>query len=138
MGSAMSHKIFVNLPVKDLEKSKAFFTKMGFTFNQQFTDDTAACMVITDDIYSMLLTHDKFRQFTDREIAGPKVLEVMTALSADNRDEVNRLVDAAVSVGGREKRPAQDYGFMFMRSFEDLDGHVWEIFWMDPAHVQQN
>ena len=134
----MSHKIFVNLPVKDLEKSKAFFTKMGFTFNQQFTDDTAACMVITDDIYSMLLTHDKFRQFTDREIAGPKVLEVMTALSADNRDEVNRLVDAAVSVGGREKRPAQDYGFMFMRSFEDLDGHVWEIFWMDPAHVQQN
>ena len=134
----MSHKIFVNLPVKDLEKSKAFFTKMGFTFNQQFTDDTAACMVITDDIYSMLLTHDKFRQFTDREIAGPKVLEVMTALSADSRDEVNRLVDAAVSVGGKEKRPAQDYGFMFMRSFEDLDGHVWEIFWMDPAHVQQN
>lgn len=134
----MSHKIFVNLPVKDLEKSKAFFSKMGFTFNQQFTDDTAACMVITDDIYSMLLTHDKFRQFTDREIAGPKVLEVMTALSANNRDEVNRLVDAAVSVGGKEKRPAQDYGFMFMRSFEDLDGHVWEIFWMDPAHVQQN
>ena len=134
----MSRKIFVNLPVKDLEKSKAFSSKMGFTFNQQFTDDTAACMVITDDIYSMLLTHDKFRQFTDREIAGPKVLEVMTALSADNRDEVNRLVDAAVSVGGREKRPAQDYGFMFMRSFEDLDGHVWEIFWMDPAHVQQN
>lgn len=138
MGTVMSHKIFVNLPVKDLEKSKAFFSKMGFTFNQQFTDDTAACMVITEDIYSMLLTHDKFRQFTDREIAGPKVLEVMTALSADNRDEVNRLVDAAVSVGGKEKRPAQDYGFMFMRSFEDLDGHVWEIFWMDPAHVQQN
>ena len=134
----MSRKIFVNLPVKDLEKSKAFFGKLGFTFNPQFTDQTAACMVISEDIYAMLLTHDKWRQFTDREIAGPKVLEVMTCLSADNRDEVNRLVDAAVSAGGEEKRPAQDYGFMFMRSFEDLDGHVWEFAWMDPAHIQQS
>ena len=133
----MSRKIFVNLPVKDLEKSKAFFAKMGLTFNPQFSDDTAACMVISEDIYSMLLTHDKFRQFTDREIAGPKVLEVMTALSADSRDEVNRLVDAALSAGANEKRPAQDYGFMFMRSFEDLDGHVWEFVWMDPAQIQK-
>ena len=132
----MSRKIFVNLPVKDLEKSKAFFAKMGFTFNPQFSDETAACMVISEHIYSMLLTHPKFKQFTDREIAGPKVLEVMTALSADSRDEVNKLVDAAVSAGGKEPRPPQDYGFMFMRSFEDLDGHVWEILWMDPAHVQ--
>ncbi|MFO0990938.1 MAG: VOC family protein [Hyphomicrobiales bacterium] len=134
----MSRKIFVNLPVNNLEKSKAFFGKLGFTFNTQFTDETAACMVISEDIYAMLLTHDKWRQFTDREIAGPKVLEVMTCLSADNRDEVNRLVDAAVSAGGEEKRPAQDYGFMFMRSFEDLDGHVWEFAWMDPAHIQQS
>lgn len=134
----MSRKIFVNLPVKDLEKSKAFFGKLGFTFNPQFTDQTAACMVISEDIYAMLLTHDKWRQFTDREIAGPRVLEVMTCLSANNRDEVNRFVDAAVSAGGKEKRPAQDYGFMFMRSFEDLDGHVWEFAWMDPAHIQQS
>ena len=134
----MSRKIFVNLPVKDLEKSKAFFGKLGFTFNPQFTDQTAACMVISEDIYAMLLTHDKWRQFTDREIAGPRVLEVMTCLSANNRDEVNRFVDAAVSAGGKEMRPAQDYGFMFMRSFEDLDGHVWEFAWMDPAHIQQS
>ena len=134
----MSRKIFVNLPVKDLEKAKAFFAKLGFTFNPQFTDETAACMVISEDIHSMLLTHDKFRQFTDREIAGPKVLEVMTALSADNRDEVNRLVDAALAGGAKEPRPPQDYGFMFMRSFEDLDGHVWEILWMDPAQIQQS
>jgi predicted lactoylglutathione lyase len=85
----------------------------------------------------MLLTHEKFKQFTDREIAGSKVLEVMTALSAESREEVNRFVDAAVAAGGKEKRPAQDYGFMFMRSFEDLDGHVWEFVWMDPAQVQQ-
>jgi len=137
MGTIMNRKIFVNLPVKDLDKSKAFFAKLGFTFNPQFTDDTAACMVISEDIFSMLLTHDKFRQFTDREIAGPKMIEVMTALSADSRDEVNKLTDAAVAAGATEKRPAQDYGFMFMRSFEDLDGHVWEIVWMDPAQIQQ-
>jgi predicted lactoylglutathione lyase len=137
MGAVMSRMIFVNLPVKDLEKSKAFFGKLGFTFNPQFTDDTAACMVISEHIFTMLLTHEKFKQFTDREIAGAKVLEVMTALSATSRDEVNKFVDAAVAAGGTEKRPARDYGFMFMRSFEDLDGHVWEFVWMDPAHVQQ-
>src|SRR5262245_51525085 len=114
----MSRKIFVNLPVKDLDRSKAFFGKLGFTFNAQFTDETAACMVISEDIFSMLLTHKKFKEFTDRDIAGPKVLEVMTALSADSRDEVNKLVDAAVAAGGKEPRPAQDYGFMFMRTFE--------------------
>ena len=134
----MSRKIFVNLPVKDLEKSKAFFAKLGFTFNPQFTDDTAACMVISEDIFSMLLTHDKWRQFTDREIAGPKVLEVMTCLSAESREEVNRFVDAGVAAGAKENRPAEDYGFMFMRSFEDLDGHVWEFVWMDPAQIQQS
>jgi predicted lactoylglutathione lyase len=133
----MSRKIFVNLPVKDLDKSKAFFGKLGFTFNPQFSDETAACMVISEDIFSMLLTHKKFKQFTDRDIAGPKVLEVMTALSADSRDEVNKLVDAAVAGGGKEPRPPQDYGFMFMRSFEDLDGHIWEIVWMDPAQIQK-
>lgn len=133
----MSRKIFVNLPVKDLDKSKAFFGKLGFTFNPQFSDETAACMVISEDIFSMLLTHEKFKQFTDRDIAGPKVLEVMTALSAESRDEVNKLADAALAGGGKEHRPPQDYGFMFLRSFEDLDGHVWEIVWMDPAQIQK-
>jgi len=133
----MNRKVFVNLPVKDLEKSKAFFAKLGFTFNPQFTDETAACMVISEEIYSMLLTHDKFKQFTDRNIADPKDLEVMTALTCDSREEVNKFVDAARGAGAREPRAAQDYGFMFMRAFEDLDGHVWEFVWMDPAAIQK-
>jgi len=137
MGAVMNRKVFVNLPVKDLEKSKAFFAKLGFTFNPQFSDETAACMVISEEIYSMLLTHQKFKQFTDRNIAGPKDLEVMTALTCDSRDEVNKFVDAALAAGAREPRPPQDYGFMFMRAFEDLDGHVWEFVWMDPAAIQK-
>ena len=133
----MPSKIFVNLPVKDLDKSKAFFGKLGYTFNPQFTDETAACMVISDDIYSMLLTEAKFKEFSKKPIADAhKTTEVLIALSMDSKDEVNRVVDAAIKAGGREARDPQDYGFMFLRSFSDLDGHVWEILWMDPKHVQ--
>jgi predicted lactoylglutathione lyase len=132
----MTTKIFVNLPVKDLAKSMAFFKTLGWTFNPQFTDDTAACMVISDDIYAMLLTHDKFKQFTDRKIADGGSVEVLTALSVGSKDEVNRIADAALKSGGKEAKPPQDYGFMQMRSFLDLDGHHWEILYMDPAHVQ--
>ena len=133
----MPSKIFVNLPVKDLDKSKAFFGKLGYTFNAQFTDATAACMVITDDIYAMLLTEAKFKEFSKKPIADAhKTTEVLIALSMDSKDEVNRVVDAAIKAGGGEARDPQDYGFMFLRSFSDLDGHVWEIFWMDPKHVQ--
>jgi predicted lactoylglutathione lyase len=133
----MPSKIFVNLPVKDLDKSKAFFGKLGYTFNAQFTDATAACMVITDDIYAMLLTEAKFKEFSKKPIADAhKTTEVLIALSMDSKDEVNRVVDAAIKGGGSEARDPQDYGFMFLRSFNDPDGHVWEILWMDPKHVQ--
>ena len=130
-------KIFVNLPVKDLEKSMTFFKALGFTFNAQFTDETAACMVISDDIFAMLLTHDKFKQFTPKAIADASLTsEVLTALSADSKDEVNKMVDAALKAGGQKLREPQDYGFMYERSFQDPDGHIWEIIWMDPANVK--
>ena len=133
----MATSIFINLPVKDLETSKAFFGKLGWTFNPQFTDETAASMVISDSIYAMLLTHDKYRQFTDKAIADTtKTSAVLIALSVDSPADVNRIVDAALAAGASQPKPPQDYGFMQMRTFEDLDGHHWEILWMDPAHVQ--
>ena len=134
----MSTKIFVNLPVKNLDKSKEFFGKLGYSFNAQFTDDTAACMVISEDIYAMLLTHAKFREFTSKAIAdATKTTEVLVCLSAESRDRVNELVDRAVTAGATVTRDPQDYGFMFGRSFNDLDGHIWEIIWMDPSFVQK-
>jgi predicted lactoylglutathione lyase len=108
----MSTKIFVNLPVKDLAKSMAFFKSLGWTFNPQFTDDTAACLVISDDIYAMLLTHEKFKQFTDKKIADGGSVEVLTALGVDSKDEVNRIADAALKAGGKQAKPPQNYGFM--------------------------
>ncbi len=133
----MISNIFVNLPVKDLEKSKAFFEAIGCTINKQFTDETAASIVIGSNIFAMLLTHDKYRQFTSKEIANANTTsEVLIALGADSKEDVTRIVDAAVKAGGRESRPAQDYGFMKLRTFEDLDGHHWEVLYMDPNHVQ--
>lgn len=135
----MNKKIFVNLPVKDLNKSIEFFKKLGFTFNPKFTDETAACMVISDDIYAMLLTEAKFREFTPKQVAdSSKITEVITCLSEESREKVNELVDKALKAGGTETRPAQDYGFMFGRSFNDLDGHIWEIMWMDESGMEQN
>src|SRR6478752_8497941 len=114
----MSTKIFVNLPVKNLDKSKAFFASLGYTFNAQFTDETAACMVISDDIYAMLLTEDKFRQFTPRPVSdASKATEVLVCLSAESRDKVNDLVDKAMAAGASSVMPPMDYGFMFGRSF---------------------
>jgi uncharacterized protein len=134
----MSTKIFVNLAVKDLIKSMDFFSKLGYTFNKQFTDDTAACMVISEDIYTMLLTETKFKSFTPKQVAdASKATEVMTALSAESREKVNEMVDKALKAGATETRPAEDYGFMFGRSFNDLDGHIWEYIWMDESHVQK-
>lgn len=132
----MSTKIFVNLPVKNLKKSMDFFKALGWTFNPQFTDDTAACLVISEDIYSMLLTHEKFAEFSDKTIADSTTVEALVAISVDSKAEVNRLVDAAIKAGAKEAKPPQDYGFMQLRSFLDLDGHHWEILYMDPAHVQ--
>ena len=133
----MARKIFVNLPVQDLQRSLAFFAALGFAFNKQFTDDTAACMVIADDIYAMLLTHAKFREFTRKAIAdATEVTEALTCLSADSKAEVDRLADAALASGGTEAREPMDYGSMYGRSFQDPDGHIWEVIWMDPSHVQ--
>jgi predicted lactoylglutathione lyase len=134
----MPTKIFVNLPVKDLDKSKEFFGKLGFSFNPQFTDETAASMVISDDIYAMLLTHRKFKEFTKKEIAdATKTTEVLIALSMDSRDEVNAFVDKALASGATKAREPADHGFMFERSFNDLDGHIWEIFHMDMSAFPQ-
>jgi predicted lactoylglutathione lyase len=128
----MATKIFVNLPVKDLNKSMDFFKEIGYSFNPQFTDETAACMVITEDIYAMLLTHAKFKEFTKKEIAdATKTTEVLTCLSTDSKDQVNELVDNALKAGATEARDPEDYGFMYSRSFNDLDGHIWEVLRMD-------
>lgn len=134
----MATSIFVNLPVKDLEKSKQFFSKLGYTFNQQFTDEKAACMVISDTIYAMLLSEPFFKGFIpNKEIADTtKTKEVLTALSTDSRQQVDDMADKAIAAGGKQFREPEDHGFMYARSFEDLDGHVWEVIWMDPGHVQ--
>jgi predicted lactoylglutathione lyase len=135
----MPTKIFVNLPVKDLKKSMSFFKTLGYGFNEQFTDETAACMVIAEDIYAMLLTEAKFKDFTRKPVAdATKVTEVLTALLVESRARVDALVDTALKAGATEAREAMDYGFMYGRSFNDLDGHIWEIIHMDPGHVQQS
>ncbi|RSS62868.1 glyoxalase [Streptomyces sp. WAC07061] len=133
----MSQMIFVNLPVKDLDATKAFWEKLGYSFNPQFTDHTAACMVVSDSIFAMLLTEEKFKEFATKPVAdASKTTEVMVALSADSREKVDEVVDAAVAAGAVEPRPVMDLGFMYGRAFEDLDHHVWEFVWMDPAAVQ--
>lgn len=132
----MGTKIFVNLPVKNLDKSKAFFIDIGFKINQQFTDNTAACIVITEEIYAMILTYEKFKEFTHKEIVDAnKATEVLTCLSFDTKEKVHELVDNAIAAGATETRAPQDYGFMIGRSFNDPDGHIWEIIWMDPAGI---
>jgi uncharacterized protein len=134
----MNTKIFVNLPVKDLSRSVDFFKKLGYTFNPQFSDETAVCMVISDDIYAMLLTYDKFKSFSKKEITDTsKSSEVIIALSANSIEEVNSIADKAISAGGTVTRPPEEYGFMFGRSFNDPDGHFWEVYWMDPDYVQK-
>jgi uncharacterized protein len=134
----MATSIFVNLPVKNLEKTKTFFSNLGYTFNQQFTDDKAACLVISDNIYAMLITEPFFKTFIpNKEISdATKSTEVLVALSADSRQQVDDLANKAIAAGGRNFRDAEDHGFMYARSFEDLDGHVWEVLWMDPRHLQ--
>ncbi|WP_137390202.1 VOC family protein [Rhodoligotrophos defluvii] len=132
----MNTKIFVNLPVSDLDRSMGFFKTLGYSFNPQFTNEEAACMVISEHIYAMLITKPRFKDFTKKEIAdATKTTEVLIALSAESRDAVNRLVDTALASGATEALPPQDHGFMFVRSFNDPDGHIWEILWMDPAAV---
>lgn len=130
----MSKKIFINLPVADLQKSIDFYTTIGFTNNPTFTDETAACMVLTEEIYVMLLTHSKFSEFTNKKIIEAKnTAGVINSLSVDSVDEVNAMVDSAVKAGGNEPSPQKDYGFMIQRCFEDLDGHLWGVLYMDMS-----
>lgn len=130
----MPKMIFVNLPVADLAKSKAFYEAIGFVNEPRFTDDTAAAMQWSDTIVVMILTHPKWQSFTDRPIAAPGSSEVALCINLDSRDEVNAMHDTAAANGGTaDVNTAQDHGFMFSRSFTDPDGHVWEPMWMDPA-----
>lgn len=134
----MGTKIFVNLPVKDLNKSKEFFAKLGFAFNPQFTNQNAACMIISEDNYAMLLVESFFKTFTKKEIVDAKKnTEVLIALSAENKAKVDETLGKALAAGAKEPRAPQDHGFMYGRSFEDPDGHNWEIFWMDPKAINQ-
>jgi predicted lactoylglutathione lyase len=133
----MASKIFVNLPVENLNKSIEFFTKLGFSFNQQFTDETATCMIVTDDIFVMLLTEPKFKTFTPKEICDTKkYTEVLVALSLENRAQVDEMVRKAVAAGGATYNEPQDHGFMYAHGFQDLDGHIWEVFFMEPSAIK--
>jgi predicted lactoylglutathione lyase len=129
----MPRMIFVNLPVKDLAASRAFFGELGFSFNPDFTDETAACMVIDDNIYAMLLTEPRFRDFINGEIADPACTEVLSCLSADSREEIDETVAKALAAGGKPWKPVMDMGSMYAHSFQDLDGHVWELMYMEQA-----
>ena len=135
----MPKQIFISLPVRDLPRSKAFYEAVGAVNNPQFTDDTAACMVISDTIYVMLLTHAKWATFTTKPIVDARESsEVMLALSADSRAAVDTMVDTAGARGGKaDVNPPQDLGFMYGRSFEDLDGHIWETMFMDMSRMPQ-
>ena len=135
----MSRMIFVNLPVSDLSKSRRFLEALGAVNEPKFTDETAACMTLSESIHVMLLTHDKFRQFTPRPIADAnKGSEVLLCISADSRENVDTAVEQAVANGGTaDPAPKQDYGVMYGRSVSDPDGHIWEIMWMDPAAAER-
>jgi len=135
----LATRIFVNLPVSDLKKSRAFFTSLGFTFNPQFTDETAACMVVSDDIFVMLLTKPKFKSFTPKEICdATKSTEVLVCLSSESRQKVDELVRKAVAAGGKTHQEPQDHGFMYGHGFQDLDGHIWELAYMEPSAIKQS
>ena len=134
----MVTNIFVNLPVKNLAKSIEFFTKLGFTFNPQFTDDSATCMIIGSNMFAMLLNEERFQGFAPKPISdAKKTTEVLLALSLESREEVAEMVEKAVAAGGSTYAEPQDHGFMIQHGFEDLDGHIWEVFFMDPNYVQQ-
>jgi len=135
----MRPQIFINLPVKNLEKSMNFYAKMGFTNNPQFSDDTAKCMVFSEEIFVMILTHEKFKSFATKPIAdASKTTAVLLSLSVESIDKVNEIVVNAVSAGGKEPVEPKDYGFMQQRTLEDLDGHTWEIFFMEISKMPQS
>ncbi len=132
----MATKIFINLPVRDLDKSMVFFTGLGFSFNPQFTDEKAGCMVISDSIFAMLLTESYFQTFTKKTVSDAKTAtEVLIALDADSKEEVQQLIAKAESAGATIYSEAQDHGWMYQHSFADLDGHQWELIYMDQSQL---
>jgi hypothetical protein len=134
----MATKIFVNLPVKNLNRSVEFFTKLGFKFNPQFTDENATCMIVSEDIFVMLLVEKFFKTFTKKEILdATKNTEVILALTADSREKVDEMINKVIKAGGVEPNEPQDHGWMYGRSFQDIDGHLWEVFYMDSSAVNQ-
>ncbi len=135
----MVTKIFVNLPVKDLNNTIDFFTKLGFKFNPQFTDENATCMIVGEDIFVMLLVEKFFKTFTKKEICDTsKDTEVIVALSVESREKVDQMINKAVESGGKESREPQDHGWMYGRSFEDINKHLWEIIYMDESAVKND
>jgi uncharacterized protein len=130
--------LYVNLPVANVERSKAFFAALGFSFNPAFTDETAACMLVGEHASVMMLSREKFAQFAKHPIADPRTHTLgLYCFSVSSRDEVDAVSAAALAAGGTEADDAEDYGFMYSRSFFDLDGHGWQVMWMDPASVEQ-
>lgn len=135
----MSTQIFVNLPIKDLNRSVEFFTKLGYTFNPKFTDEKATCMIVSDTIYIMLLTQPFFQTFTKKEIVDAhKAIECTICLSADTKNAVDEMISKAEAAGATIPNQASDYGFMYQHCFEDLDGHHWEFVWMDPNSAPEH
>ncbi|MGW1544023.1 VOC family protein [Streptomyces sp. NPDC002309] len=129
--------IFVNLPVSDIDASKKFFTRLGYSINERFSDASTASVVISDTIVAMLLAKEKYAGFTKKEIVdATRSSEVLLCLSAESREKVDELVDGAIAAGGSASGETQDHGFMYGRAFDDLDGHTWEVMWMDPAAVE--
>jgi predicted lactoylglutathione lyase len=134
----MSTQIFVNLPVKNLKKSIEFFTKLGYTFNPQFTDNTATCMIVSEHIFVMLLTEEKFKTFTPKSICdATQSTEVLVCLSTESRQKVDELVRKAVAAGGTTYNNPQNHGFMYGHGFQDLDGHIWELIFMEPSAINK-
>jgi predicted lactoylglutathione lyase len=135
----MATKIFVNLPVKNLDKAVAFFTQLGYSFNPDFTDENATSMIISDDIYVMLLVEPFFKTFIRKDVAdATKTAEVILCLSADSREQVDEMVSKALAAGGTVPNDKQDHGWMYSHGFQDLDGHLWEIAYMDVTAMQQS
>jgi uncharacterized protein len=135
----MTTQIFVNLPVKDLSKTVEFFKRLGFTFNPQFTDENATCMIINDNIFVMLLVEKFFKTFTKKEICDTtKDTEVIIAVSTESREKVNEMMQNVFDAGGKESREPQDHGWMYGRSFQDINGHLWEIIYMDEKALKNN
>jgi predicted lactoylglutathione lyase len=131
--------LFVNLPVADLERSKAFFARLGFSYNPMFTDETAACMLVGEQAFVMLLSHEKFAEFSKLPMADPTTHALaLYCFSVSSRDEVDAVTDAALAAGATDHDDTEDLGFMYSRSFFDLDGHGWQVMWMDPAAAQQD